>query len=333
MMVLRGHGAPPRLPFHGWWCLEGIGPHSGSTDSTRTMKRPSASIRPAHPERSRASYVLFLDDWHAADVLFIQGLSRALGETIPIPAPIIMHGSGEHADRLLATHGVSRTRRDGVLQVASAVEHALVEQALCSVNRKIVNRFTDAMVPAVGVIGSRCGFEMRKGGLHVLGVRRLLDLAVQGVVTVVAASAREAPGGATGEIGLAYATRALVGALEPLMQAAGVPPSADVTDGSRRRRSSSSAAGAPPSAGTLPSPSVTVVFFSKEVPPGGIRQGSPPQWIHVDDPVLRECVPDWEALVEMVQAGIPVLLAHAARLTRAGNVVGVRIVAHVGSDP
>lgn len=240
---------------------------------------------------SETVYVLFLDDYHAGDVLFLQGLARAMARRTWKPAPVIVHGSGEHAERLLEAHGIFRRRTGGVLEIESASEHTLVEQALRSLNQKIVALLTDAVVSTVGVIGAqRNVFAIADGQLCARGATWLYGIARQGVVPVVAANARDETSGATGEVALTQAVESL---------AAGLSRSAE---------------------------GVEIVAFTRTNLPGIMRKGSPRSQVDVSEPVLRESVPDWESLADLVTAGYPVLLTNSNRLADSGGPSGSHVV-------
>lgn len=242
-------------------------------------------------------YLLVLDDYHGGDVLFLQGLCRALSRRSWMPAPVIVHGSGEHAEHLLESQGIFRSRFGGVLAIESPREHALVERALRTLNRKITALLTDAVVSSVGVVGAqRSVFEVRDGRLQASGAEWLADVAARGVVSVVGASARDPSSEATGEVALSTAV---------------------VTLGRRFAE----IAGSPDRA----SP-VEVVFFTKTNLPGVMRGGAPRETVDVADPVLEESVSDRESLAHVVAAGLPVLLTNSNRLVDAHGPAGSRIV-------
>lgn len=232
-------------------------------------------------------YILFLDAYHAGDVLFLQSLSRAMARRAWSPAPIVVHGSGEHAERLLESHGIFRSRSGGVLQIESAREHALVERALRSLNRKIVAILTDAVVASVGVIGAqRNVFAVDGEELRAPGASRVQEIAAQGVVPVVAANARHEGTEATGEPALTQAVDALARALQRARQ-------------------------------------VEIVLFTTTNLPGVMHGGSPKAEAEIEE--LRGCVADPEALAALVESGRRVLVTNSNRLSDPEGPVGSRI--------
>lgn len=236
-------------------------------------------------------YILFLDDAHGADVLFMQSLARALAKKAWKPAPVIVHGSGEHAERLMESHGIFRSRSGGVLEIQSAREHAFVEQALRGLNQKIVALLTDAVVSSVGVIGAqRNVFVMRGAELQVPGAAWLRGIADQGVVPVVAANARDLATGATGEIAPTGAVRSMAHVLEDLVGR------------------------------------VEIICFTKTNLPGVMRKGVPRKAVGLTEQSVRESVTDWESLVDLVSAGRPVLLTNTNRLSDATGPTGSRVL-------
>lgn len=114
-------------------------------------------------------YLLHIDDVHLADSLFLQGLAREMRKAgAGRRRVVLVHGSGEQAERRLEGEGLFRERVEGVLRVASAEEAALVDQVLRETNRKLVAMLTDEIVPAVSVQGDD---------------RRLLQVSGEGAVT------------------------------------------------------------------------------------------------------------------------------------------------------
>ncbi|MEX0820898.1 MAG: hypothetical protein WD021_02030 [Rhodothermales bacterium] len=241
---------------------------------------------------TRTLHLIFLDDVHAADVLFMQNLSRSMGRRSWRPAPVLVHGSGEHAEQLLESHGIFRSRSDGVLAIESSREHALVQQALRGLNQKVVALLTDAVVSSVGVMGSqRSVFAARNGGLFVQEISWLKDLCEQGVVPVVAASGRDVASGSTGEIPAVHAAIVLARALRTWYER------------------------------------VEVVFFTTTNLPGIMHAGKPREQVSVGDEVLRDKVPDMDALLEVVSAGLPVVLTNSNRLSDEAGPSGTMITA------
>ena len=161
-------------------------------------------------------YLLYLDDYHAGDGLFLQRLARSLSRPAGVSC-LIVHGSGEHAERMLEAEGLFLKRTSGLLPVQTTAEHQIVERAIEETNRKIVKLLADAVVPAVGIVGNRRRLLVLKDGLvGAQNVTWLRKLASKGVIPVVAAYARESDSNRTGEVPLNDAVVALAAALPGL---------------------------------------------------------------------------------------------------------------------
>lgn len=199
---------------------------------------------------------------------------------------ILVHGAGEHAQRALEAEGIFRTRDKGLLPVESAAEHALVERALRHVNRKITGALTDAVVPAVGVIGNERGlFRMRDGQVQADNVGWLEDLGRQGVVAVLAAFAVDELSGRTGEVPVHLAVETVARMMKAPAQA---------------------------------------VVFTKTNLPGIMRGGSPEPCLsvdHLDDRIVS----DVEAVAQLVANNVSVFLTNTAGLTDRSGPIGTRI--------
>ena len=148
------------------------------------------------------TYVLYLDRYHLGDPLFLTGFARDVQH---LGAPcLLVHGTGEGAERALEAQGRFPTFEDGVLQVGSAEDQRVVARAARELNRQIVHTLNDASVAAVGLEASGRGLVQRsESGFSVGKVSWLRDLLAQGVVPVVVAlmtgsegEAQEANGGA-----------------------------------------------------------------------------------------------------------------------------------------
>lgn len=232
--------------------------------------------------------ILYLDDYHAGDVLFLQTLARALGRWNARPAPVLVHGSGEAAERALESKGIFRTREGGLLPVESPEEHRLVNQAGKLLNQHILAVLNDAVVSAVGVVGTqRRTLMVEDGRVAASGAEWILAMVRQGVVPVLAAFAREARSGATGEVPIADAVAALAAMF-------GV----DDTE---------------------------IVFFTRTNLPGIMEGGRPRPRIEASDPRLDEAVPDLDGLKRLRAMGLPVLLTNTTRLADRGGPIGTAI--------
>lgn len=235
--------------------------------------------------RDRKISLVYLDDYHAGDVLFIQSLAHALAR-MKARRVVLVHGSGEHAERALEAQGIFRTRVHGVLPVETADEHTLVEKALRHVNRKITGALTDAVVPAIGIVGSERGLLRIKGGrVCVENAGWVEGLSRQGVVAVVAAFAMDDASGRTGEVPLHLVVEALYR--------------------------------------TLSTPA-EVVIFTKTNLPGVMERGSPRSSAPAD--VLNDrIVSEPEAVAYLASTDLSVLLTNTTGLSERDGSAGTRI--------
>ena len=151
--------------------------------------------------------VLYLDRYHLGDPLFLNGFAR---DVLAFPEPlVIVHGSGEAAERALEAQGRIAEWKDGVLAVETDADRALVERAGRDLNRQIVHTLNDAGVAAVRLdAGSRGLLKATEKGVEAKKIDWLRTLVAQGAVPVILAvldaeggPAREMNGGAVaGEI-------------------------------------------------------------------------------------------------------------------------------------
>jgi acetylglutamate kinase len=133
-------------------------------------------------------YLLYIDDYHAGDPLFVQGLARELAQAgLAKPPCVLVHGSGEQAERLLEAQGLFPERAAGVWKTTSDQEALLVERAIREANRSLTNTLNDAVVSTVGLHGvnRRLLQANGDGDLHVHRPGWVQQLIQQGVVPVV----------------------------------------------------------------------------------------------------------------------------------------------------
>jgi acetylglutamate kinase len=233
-------------------------------------------------------YLLYLDDFHAGDPLFLHSLSRGLSRP-GTAGRIVIHGSGEEAQRALESEGIFRMRSQGIIPVESAVEHALVERAIRRLNQKIVGILTEGVVSAVGVMGTQRRLLVVRGGLLEAGdTTWLLQVVEQGVVPVVAAYAAEADTDRTGEVFLAEAVAAL--------------------------------------ASGIPNVGVEVVFFTKTNLPGIMRGGEPIREMELRKVDLPNIVLDADGLNAVAERGHRILITNTTRFADPSGPVGTRLV-------
>lgn len=150
-----------------------------------------------------APLLIFLDDYHLGDPLFVEGLAQRMGRSPALPRCLLVHGGGEEAVRALEGEGLfPEMEEGGVPAVEGGAGAAVVERAVRQLNRTIVGTLTDAGVPAVGVHGAdrgllRAGADGRieagrAGWLHALVAQRAVPV-VSALVEHAAGPWRLAP--------------------------------------------------------------------------------------------------------------------------------------------
>lgn len=232
--------------------------------------------------------ILYLDDYHASDPHFLQSLGQALARWPRTPAPIVVHGSAEIAERWLEGRGVLKRREQGIVPVGNPEEHQLVERAGRHLNQHIAAIFNEAAVSTVAVFGTqRSTLIVEKSRISARNGEWIVRLANQGVVPVLAAFAREESTGKTGEVALWDAVEAI----------------ADLVDRSRTE----------------------VVFFSKTNLPGIMEAGEPMGEVDVTHPKLRSVLPDQHGLERILAADLSVLLTNSTRLADPAGPVGTKV--------
>lgn len=145
----------------------------------------------------RTTFIIVMDDEHLGDRLFLQHFAKQLARVQQrLPPSLLVHGSGERAERLLEAEGRFPERVGGVLQVQSPDEALLVERAIREMNRKLVGVLTDEVVAAVGVHGvDKKLLRVDPEGRLVVGrigwVEALMHQHLLPVISALAADARE----------------------------------------------------------------------------------------------------------------------------------------------
>ncbi len=233
-------------------------------------------------------YLIYLDPYHLDDLLYLPSLARMMGRLrLRRPACLLIHGSGEQAERLLEAEGLFPERKEGLVQVRTAAEAVLVERAARRVNRQIVGALTDEGVPAVGLQGLDRGLlRLSDEGRVMTGrIDWLKDLAPKQVVRVVSARVKDARAGHACEVHLHEATRALAHALH----------------------------------------AVVVVFFTRNNQPG-VLVGDALLRERSLDALPEAILPEPEAVRAVAHAGFSVMLTSAAGLFGSDDVRGTRIV-------
>ena len=168
------------------------------------------------PEMSETLHLLYLDRYHLDDVLFVQALARSLaGAGQAAPPCVIVHGSGERAERMLEGEGLFLERDGEVLRGTSPAEVTLLERALRETSQKLVAALTDAMVYAVGVQGADRSLlrpapdGKATGRLSTGKTGWIRELAAKRAVPVIAATVMDPEQGHLQEVSTAEAVIAL----------------------------------------------------------------------------------------------------------------------------
>ncbi|MEM1125685.1 MAG: acetylglutamate kinase [Bacteroidota bacterium] len=130
-------------------------------------------------------YLFYLDLHHLQDLLFVQQVARAAGGDRP-PC-LLVHGSGDQAERLLEGHGYFPTRHpDGRWLVETAEERQFIEQAVRATNRQVIQALNDQVVPSVGIQGGdRSLLRVEEGQVRTGRVGWVEALVSQRVLPVV----------------------------------------------------------------------------------------------------------------------------------------------------
>ncbi len=233
-------------------------------------------------------HVLYLDDDHLDDPFFVAGLAQRMARRKALPPCLLVHGSGERAERLLEAEGLFPERAGGLVRVRTPREAALVEQALRQVNRRLVGTLTDAVVHAVGFHGVDRGLlRLEADGTVTAGrvgwVRALLG---QRVVPVVSTLVRAGQRGAAQQAPLPAVTLALARALG----------------------------------------GVVVVFFTRTEQPG-LFEGEALRPDAAVEALPEALLPAPEAVRAVAAAGLPALLTSAAGLFGGEVPLGTKIFA------
>ncbi len=147
----------------------------------------------------RDVFLLYLDRYHQGDPLFVKQLAEGLSGVQQggrLLRCMIVHGSGEKAERTLEAQGVFAERKGGVLQVEAPAHRQLVERAAREANQELVAALTDAVVSAVGAQGTdrRLLRPCADGAVEAGALGWVEDLMAMRVVPVLSALARDAEG-------------------------------------------------------------------------------------------------------------------------------------------
>ncbi len=130
--------------------------------------------------------VVYLDEYHLGDPLFIPGLARDLASRAA--GIVLVHGSGERGERALESLGLIPRSDAGVWRTEGDDQRQAVERAMRDLNREMIHEFNEQGVAAVGaMVGDRGLIRQSAGGLVVGKSAWVSDLARQGVTVLLGA--------------------------------------------------------------------------------------------------------------------------------------------------
>ncbi|MDX1438642.1 MAG: hypothetical protein R3284_01950 [Rubricoccaceae bacterium] len=124
--------------------------------------------------------LIYLDAYHLGDPLFLRSFAQDLKEHVgPV---ILVHGSGEEAERALEANGLLS---DAERQSPEALR--IVERAVRDLNRRIVHELNEAAIAAVGILGTDRGLlqQNSSGKLLTRNVNWIADLSFKRGVPVI----------------------------------------------------------------------------------------------------------------------------------------------------
>ncbi len=161
--------------------------------------------------------ILYIDRYHLDDVLFLRALTGSLGSKVQPGRMLICHGSGELVERLFEAEARFPERIDGVLKLEDARDQELFERGMRDTGRKLSGMLTDAVVPAVPLVGMDRGLVTvdEDGVVRVGRATWLEELLDRKVVPVLAAMARRGEGSEIVEIGAEPLLEGLTNAYSP----------------------------------------------------------------------------------------------------------------------
>ncbi len=136
--------------------------------------------------------LVWLDDYHLGDPLFVRSVARSLSLA---PASdrtvLLLHGAAERAARMLEARSAAVHNPKALYGLTDPPVRAVVEQAIREQNKDIVATLTEFGVPAVGIQGSdrRMLFADDAGDVNVGDARWLETLISQHTVPVISSMA------------------------------------------------------------------------------------------------------------------------------------------------
>lgn len=236
-----------------------------------------------------AIHLIYLDDDHLEDPLFLQSMAQLMHHRHRLPPMIMVHGSGGQAERLLEAEGLFPKVQNGIIAVTTPAERALVERGYREATRNVVGAMVDEVIYAVGFQGADRGL-LRRGANGTVQVNRLgwiLELTRKGAIPVVSSWVRN--------------------------------PDIDQDEAVRLEAAFTALALA------LKEEGVVGVFFTKKGSPGVFANGEPVEKASAEA-LEADLVADPEAVRALVRYEIPVFLTSPVGLFGGTGVLGTEIL-------
>lgn len=137
------------------------------------------------------TYLLYLDDAHLEDPLFVPSMARMMHRRAALPRCVMVHGSGGEVERQFEAEGLFPETQNGLVLPESPAEVALMQRALKTTTRTIVGALVEEIIYAVGFQGTDRGLLQWESDTLTLGKTDwLLPLIAQGALPVISALAQ-----------------------------------------------------------------------------------------------------------------------------------------------
>lgn len=159
--------------------------------------------------------ILYMDRYHGGDMLFLQAFVRAMASRTSVTPVMVFHGAGASVERLFEQEGHFVERVGGVMAPTDQQERVLLERGMRETARKLSALLTDAVIPAVPLMGCDRGMltTSASGDVHLGNVAWLSGLLEKQVIPVIAGLTIREGTSAVEEVSVARAMAQLVGAL------------------------------------------------------------------------------------------------------------------------
>lgn len=235
------------------------------------------------------TYLLYLDDYHLEDPVFVQSMARIMHRRDRLPPCLMVHGSGGQAERRLEAEGLFPETENGVVQPTTSEEHALVERGLRMATQQVVGTLVDEIIYAVGFQGADRGLlERQADGTLMAGDLDWLETLIdQQAIPVISTLVRDAMAQHLVQV--------------PLREAA-----LTLAQGLNR-------------------PDVTLVFFTRTGKAGLLDGDVPRSTVSIDD-VPDEVVAAPAALRAVAAAGFDILLTSPVGLFGGDDIRGTKVI-------